>query len=98
LKQVPPPGKGTLYLRPLLIGTGAALGLAPSPEYTFLIYCSPVGKYHEVSHGFGFTYIVLLIRKRFILQLVEFHIHDSFFFFLKKKKITGRKTKLKSGG
>ncbi|MCI62284.1 hypothetical protein A2U01_0083541, partial [Trifolium medium] len=25
LKQVPPPGKGTLYLRPLLMGTGAAL-------------------------------------------------------------------------
>lgn len=46
-RWVPPPGKGTLYLRPLLIGTGAALGLAPSPEYTFLIYCSPVGKYHE---------------------------------------------------
>lgn len=79
------------------MGTGAALGLAPSPEYTFLIYCSPVGKYHEVRHGFEFTYIVLSIRKRFILQLVEFHNHDSFFF-LFKKKITGRKTKLKSGG
>ncbi|CAK8577894.1 unnamed protein product [Lathyrus sativus] len=43
---IPPTGKGTLYLRPLLMGTGAALGVAPSPEYTFLIYCSPVGNYH----------------------------------------------------
>ncbi|KAK2437129.1 putative branched-chain-amino-acid aminotransferase [Trifolium repens] len=46
-RWVPPPGKGTLYLRPLLMGTGAALGVAPSPEYTFLIYCSPVGNYHK---------------------------------------------------
>ncbi|XP_058735538.1 branched-chain-amino-acid aminotransferase 6-like [Vicia villosa] len=45
-RWIPPTGKGTLYLRPLLIGTGAALGVAPSPEYTFLIYCSPVGNYH----------------------------------------------------
>ncbi|KAL9329230.1 hypothetical protein ACSQ67_004233 [Phaseolus vulgaris] len=47
MKQVPPPGKGSLYIRPLLIGTGPLLGLAPAPEYTFLIYCSPVGSYHK---------------------------------------------------
>ncbi|RDX81209.1 Branched-chain-amino-acid aminotransferase 2, chloroplastic, partial [Mucuna pruriens] len=45
-RWVPPPGKGSLYIRPLLMGTGAQLGLAPAPEYTFLIYCSPVGSYH----------------------------------------------------
>ncbi|KAK7368894.1 hypothetical protein VNO80_10927 [Phaseolus coccineus] len=46
-RWVPPPGKGSLYIRPLLIGTGPLLGLAPAPEYTFLIYCSPVGSYHQ---------------------------------------------------
>lgn len=47
--KVPPPGKGALYIRPLLIGSGAILGVAPAPEYTFLIYASPVGDYHKVS-------------------------------------------------
>lgn len=46
-RWVPPPGKGSLYIRPLLMGTGAVLGLAPSPEYTFLIYVSPVGNYFK---------------------------------------------------
>ncbi|KAG5023239.1 hypothetical protein JHK85_019581 [Glycine max] len=48
-RWVPPPGKGSLYIRPLLIGTGALLGVAPAPEYTFLIYCSPVGSYQKVE-------------------------------------------------
>ncbi|RYR47229.1 hypothetical protein Ahy_A07g033183 isoform A [Arachis hypogaea] len=46
-RWVPPPGKGSLYLRPLLIGSGAVLGLAPAPEYTFLIYASPVRNYFK---------------------------------------------------
>lgn len=46
--QVPPSGKGSLYIRPLLMGSGAVLGLAPAPEYTFLIYVSPVGNYFKV--------------------------------------------------
>jgi len=44
---VPPHGKGSLYVRPLLLGTGAILGLGPAPEYTFLVYCSPVGAYFK---------------------------------------------------
>ncbi|CAD5315105.1 unnamed protein product [Arabidopsis thaliana] len=48
-KWVPPPGKGALYIRPLLIGTGAVLGVASAPEYTFIIYTSPVGNYHKAS-------------------------------------------------
>ncbi|KAB1208290.1 Branched-chain-amino-acid aminotransferase 3, chloroplastic [Morella rubra] len=43
---VPPPGKGSLYIRPLLIGTGPVLGLEPAPEFTFLIYVSPVRNFH----------------------------------------------------
>ncbi|XP_023517392.1 branched-chain amino acid aminotransferase 2, chloroplastic-like [Cucurbita pepo subsp. pepo] len=46
-RWVPPSGKGSLYIRPLLMGSGAVLGLAPSPEYTFLIYVSPVGNYFK---------------------------------------------------
>ena len=44
---VPPHGKGALYIRPLLLGTGAILGLGPAPEFTFLVYCAPVGAYFK---------------------------------------------------
>lgn len=42
---VPPAGKGELYLRPLLFGSGGALGVGASPEYTCVIFAAPVGKY-----------------------------------------------------
>lgn len=48
-RWVPPPGKGCLYIRPLLVGSGAVLGVGPSPEYTFLVYASPVGNYFKTS-------------------------------------------------
>ncbi|KAG2704828.1 hypothetical protein I3760_05G024400 [Carya illinoinensis] len=44
---VPPQGKGSLYVRPLLIGSGPVLGLCPAPEFTFLMYVCPVGNYHK---------------------------------------------------
>lgn len=46
-KWVPPLGKGALYLRPLLFGSGEDLGVKPSHESTFCIYCSPVGNYFK---------------------------------------------------
>eukprot|EP00262_Sarcandra_glabra_P009999 TRINITY_DN24849_c0_g1_i2.p1 TRINITY_DN24849_c0_g1~~TRINITY_DN24849_c0_g1_i2.p1 ORF type:complete len:319 (+),score=58.01 TRINITY_DN24849_c0_g1_i2:366-1322(+) len=46
-RWVPPSGKGSLYIRPLLIGSGPTLGLAPAPEYTFLTYASPVANYYK---------------------------------------------------
>ncbi|XP_024029919.1 branched-chain amino acid aminotransferase 1, mitochondrial isoform X1 [Morus notabilis] len=46
-RWVPPAGKGSLYVRPLLIGSGPILGLAPALEYTFLVYASPVGNYYK---------------------------------------------------
>ncbi|XP_044510814.1 branched-chain-amino-acid aminotransferase 2, chloroplastic-like [Mangifera indica] len=48
-RWVPPPGKGSLYIRPLLVGSGPILGLAPAPEYTFLVYASPVGNYFKTG-------------------------------------------------
>ncbi|XP_059281594.1 branched-chain-amino-acid aminotransferase 2, chloroplastic-like [Lycium ferocissimum] len=44
-RWIPPADKGTLYIRPLLMGSGAVLGVAPAPEYTFLVYACPVGNY-----------------------------------------------------
>ncbi|KAB1220440.1 Branched-chain-amino-acid aminotransferase 2, chloroplastic [Morella rubra] len=46
-RWVPPPGKGSLYMRPLLMGSGQILGLGAATEYTFLIYVSPVGNYFK---------------------------------------------------
>ncbi|KAL3676462.1 hypothetical protein R1sor_026410 [Riccia sorocarpa] len=46
-RWIPPAGKGSLYIRPLLLGSGAVLGLAPAPEYSFIIYVSPVGNYFK---------------------------------------------------
>lgn len=46
---VPPAGKGALYLRPLLLGTGPLLGLGPAPSYTFVVYGAAVGAYFKVG-------------------------------------------------
>jgi branched-chain amino acid aminotransferase len=45
---IPPYGSGaTLYIRPLLYGSGAEVGVKPSGEYTFLIFVTPVGPYFK---------------------------------------------------
>ncbi|MBM7688340.1 branched chain amino acid aminotransferase [Enterococcus ureilyticus] len=45
---VPPYGSGgTLYIRPLLIGVGAGIGVSPAPEYLFTVFCMPVGAYFK---------------------------------------------------
>jgi len=45
---VPPYGSnGALYLRPLLFGSGARIGVQPADEYTFLIMVIPVGDYYK---------------------------------------------------
>ncbi|KAE8726007.1 Branched-chain-amino-acid aminotransferase 6 [Hibiscus syriacus] len=46
-RWVPPHGRGSLYIRPLLMGTGQNLGVKPASEYTFLVYASPVGNYNK---------------------------------------------------
>lgn len=45
---VPPYESGaSLYIRPLLIGTGAQVGVHPANEYLFMIFVSPVGPYFK---------------------------------------------------
>ena len=47
-KFVPPYGYGaSLYVRPLLLGTGAEVGVKPSKEYTFIVFVTPVGPYFK---------------------------------------------------
>lgn len=48
LEFVPPYGTGgSLYVRPLLIGSGAQIGVAPADEYTFIVLVTPVGAYYK---------------------------------------------------
>ncbi|GLI68463.1 hypothetical protein VaNZ11_012889 [Volvox africanus] len=62
LDYVPPIGKGSLYLRPLLLGTGPILGLGPAPSYTFTIFAAAVGAYFK---GGQLTPIDLIVEERF---------------------------------
>ena len=47
LDYIPPNGKGSLYLRPVVWGTAPVLGVKPVDEYTFIVYASPVGPYFK---------------------------------------------------
>lgn len=48
-EYVPPHSTGAaMYIRPLLFGSSAQLGLSPPEEYTFLVYVLPVGVYHGI--------------------------------------------------
>ena len=44
---IPSNSDGALYIRPLVFGSGAILGVAPAPEFTFLVFASPVGPYFK---------------------------------------------------
>lgn len=44
-RWVPGYGKGSLYIRPVLIGSGPILGVAPAGEYLFFVFVCPVGQY-----------------------------------------------------
>ena len=45
---IPPYESGaSLYIRPLLIGTGAQVGVHPADEYLFMIFVTPVGPYFK---------------------------------------------------
>lgn len=45
---IPPYESGSsLYIRPLLIGMGAQVGVKPADEYLFLVFVTPVGPYFK---------------------------------------------------
>ncbi|MCE1169503.1 MAG: branched-chain amino acid aminotransferase [Sphingobacteriia bacterium] len=47
-KFVPPYGTGaSLYIRPLLAGTGPQVGVKPASEYLFMVFVGPVGPYFK---------------------------------------------------
>jgi branched-chain amino acid aminotransferase len=47
---VPPYGSGaSLYIRPLLVGLGAQVGVSPASEYLFLVFVTPVGPYFKTG-------------------------------------------------
>ncbi|HRY98658.1 MAG TPA: branched-chain amino acid aminotransferase [Bacteroidales bacterium] len=47
-KYVPPYGSGaSLYIRPLLIGSGPQVGVKPATEYLFMVFVGPVGPYFK---------------------------------------------------
>ena len=48
IEYVPPYGSGgSLYIRPLYIGVGPQIGVAPATEYDLLIMVMPVGPYYK---------------------------------------------------
>ena len=52
IEFIPPYGTGgALYIRPLLLGTTAQVGVKPSDEYLFMVFVTPVGAYFKS----GFT-------------------------------------------
>ena len=56
---VPPHGSGaSLYIRPLLLGTSAQVGVKPANEYLFLVFVTPVGPYFK--EGFKPTPVAIL--------------------------------------
>ena len=61
-KFVPPYGShASLYIRPLMIGTGPELGVKPALEYLFLVFVSPVGPYFKE----GFKPVNMMICRKY---------------------------------
>ncbi|MBN1127550.1 MAG: branched-chain amino acid aminotransferase, partial [Chitinispirillaceae bacterium] len=59
---MPPYGAGaSMYLRPLLFGTSARVGVQPSDEYIFLLLAMPVGPYYKD----GFFPVKALIQEKY---------------------------------
>lgn len=49
-KFVPPYGSGaSLYVRPVLFGSGPKIGVHPSEEYLFMVFVMPVGPYFKTG-------------------------------------------------
>lgn len=61
-KYVPPYGTGaSLYVRPLIIGSGPQVGVKPAEEYLFIVFTTPVGPYFKT----GFKPVHLTVETEF---------------------------------
>ena len=59
-RYVPPYGTGaSLYIRPLVIGSGAEVGVKPGQEYMFVVFVTPVGPYFKT----GFKPVDLIVEE-----------------------------------
>ncbi len=59
---VPPYGSGaSLYVRPLLIGSGPQVGVKPAEEYLFMVFVTPVGPYFKE----GFKPVNLMLTSEY---------------------------------
>lgn len=59
---VPPYESGaSLYIRPLLIGSGPKVGVSPADEYLFLVFVTPVGPYFKA----GFKPTNMMITRQY---------------------------------
>jgi branched-chain amino acid aminotransferase len=57
---LPPYGTGaSLYIRPLMIGTGPQVGVKPAGEYMFMVFVTPVGPYFKT----GFKPVNLIVEE-----------------------------------
>lgn len=62
MDYVPPYGTGaSLYIRPLLIGSGPQVGVKPAEEYLFMVFVTPVGPYFKT----GFKPVDFLLTEEF---------------------------------
>lgn len=59
---IPPYGTGaSLYIRPLLFGSGAQVGVKPANEYMLVFFVTPVGPYFKE----GFTPVSMLVTREY---------------------------------
>lgn len=59
MQFVPPMESGaSLYIRPLLIGSGPKVGVSPADEYLFMVFVTPVGPYFK--EGFKLTNVAIM--------------------------------------
>ncbi len=60
MRFLPPYGHGaSMYVRPLLIGTGPQIGVKPADEYVFMVMVMPVGPYFKT----GFKPVNLIVEE-----------------------------------
>lgn len=61
-EYVPPYETGaSLYIRPMLIGIGAQMGVAPAKEYMFVVFVAPVGPYFKA----GFKPVKAMLERKY---------------------------------